>query len=62
MRLSSGFLSITVVDKDLLPRRETSVQSSRLSGSDEVEIRIMGRGHLRLGVVNYQLTKVGFIM
>jgi hypothetical protein len=45
-----------------LPRRETSVQSSRLSGSDEVEIRIMGCGHLRLGVVNYQLTKVEFIL
>jgi transposase-like protein len=45
-----------------LPRRETSVQNSRLSGSDEVEIRIMGCGHLRLGVVNYQLTKVGFIL
>src|SRR4029453_4531425 len=45
-----------------LPRRETSVQSSRLSGSDEVEIRIMRLGHLRLGVVNYQLTNVGFIL
>jgi DDE domain len=44
-----------------LPRRETSVQSSRLSGSDEVETRIMGCGHLHLGAINYQLTKVGFI-